>query len=86
MQDSATKDVFGIPALCVEQLGPMLKLQVESFKIAHGVKVPWPRNVVNCGIDEVVECQDRVFLNSLWGRPGGYGILWFLSGILELPL
>ena len=59
MQDSATKDVFGIPALCVEQLGPMLKLQVESFKIVHGVKIPWPHNIVNCGIDEVVECQEE---------------------------
>lgn len=63
-----------MPGVCVEQMGPMLTLKVEVFKIVHGVKVPYPTQSLKCNIDEVVECQEEEMEPKLFKNWGSLSV------------
>ena len=74
MQDNATPDVFGRPALVTRQLHYLVSLEIEQFNIIHGVRVPMPTKRFETTLAEIVEVHGEELEEKDWKKLGSLTI------------
>ena len=74
MQDNATPDVFGKPALVTRQLHDLISLEIEQFNIIHGVRVPMPTKRFETTLAEIVEVHGEELEEKDWKKLGSLTI------------
>ena len=59
MQDNATADIFGVPAIVEKQMGKLVTLQVKQVQMVAGVEIAVPSKRVECEEQDVVLIREE---------------------------